>query len=82
MTNNYALIKQNQSDPSIGDVVNVCVWDGNRYDPETKTGWNPPEDVDLVMVDAGWGFGTGDIYEYATGDFYRIVAPNDEVIEE
>lgn len=74
--NRYALIKQNQSDPSIGDVVNVCIWDG-----DTKR-WQPPEDVDLVKVDEGWGFGTGDIYEYATGDFYRVVPPNDEPLDE
>jgi len=76
MMSKYALIKQNATDPSIGDVVNVVVWDGDA------NRWQPPTDVDLVLVDEGWGFGVGDIYEYATGEFYRIIQEASEVIEE
>lgn len=67
--NRYALIKN-------GIVTNVVLWDGD------EKRWQPPEDVDAVVVDDGWGFGCGDIYEYATGDFYRVVTDNDGAIEE
>jgi hypothetical protein len=59
----YALIKQDV-------VVQVCYWDGTDR-------WTPPEDVTLVLIDEGWGFGVGDIYE--NGQFYRPVTPEPEV---
>ncbi|RPI66253.1 MAG: hypothetical protein EHM43_11670 [Ignavibacteriae bacterium] len=62
--NRYALIK--------GEVVdNVVLWDGD------ETRWTPPQDVTLVMVDDGWGFGVGDLY--IDGVFYRPVPPEPTV---
>ena len=63
MIQRYALIKNDT-------VSNVVLWDGSDK-------WTPPEDVTLVMVDEGWGFGVGDLY--IDGVFYRPVPPEPEV---
>jgi hypothetical protein len=63
MVNRYALIKD-------GVVVNVVAWDGTDR-------WTPPEDVELVLLDDGWGFGVGDLY--IDGAFYRPIPPDPEV---
>lgn len=62
----YALIRD-------GIVIQVIKWDGTDR-------WSPPEDVSLVMVDDGWGFGVGDLY--IDGVFYRPVKPEPEVDDE
>ena len=64
MIQRYALIKNEQVD-------NVVAWDGDT------TKWQAPEDVTLVMVDEGWGFGVGDLY--IGGEFFRPVPPEPEV---
>ena len=63
MVNRYALIENEI-------VVNVILWNGTNE-------WTPPENVTLVLVDEGWGFGVGDLY--IDGVFYRPVAPDPEV---
>ncbi len=67
MTNRYALIRGDE-------VINVVLSDGDT------DRWTPPEDVTLIMVDEGWGFGVGDIYE--DGQFYRPVPPEPTVDEQ
>lgn len=59
----YALIRD-------GVVVQVVKWDGSDR-------WTPPEDVEMVVVDDGFGFGAGDLY--IDGQFYRPVTPEPEV---
>ena len=55
-------------------VTNVVEWDGDT------TKWTPPEDVTLVMVDEGWGFGVGDYY--INGEFLRPLPPEPDVDSE
>lgn len=61
--NRYALIKA-------GVVTNVIMWDGSDR-------WTPPADVEMILVDDGWGFGPGDLY--VNGEFYRPLPPEPEV---
>lgn len=62
--NRYALIKA-------GVVTNVIMWDGDT------DRWQAPEDVELILVDEGWGIAPGDLYE--NGEFYRPLPPEPEV---
>ena len=64
--NRYALIKN-------GTVANVVIWDGSDR-------WTPPADVELILVDEGWGFGPGDLY--VDGEFLRPLPPEPEVDDE
>lgn len=45
----YGLIKD-------GVVDNVVEWDGDTNK------WQPPADIELVLMDEGEGFGVGDLY--------------------
>ena len=63
MINRYALIKDEV-------VINVVAWDGSDR-------WAPPEDVEMVLLDEGWGFGVGD--HYINGEFLRPLPPEPDV---
>lgn len=51
-------------------VVNVVLWDGTDR-------WTPPAEATLVLIDEGWGFGVGDIYDGV--GFHRRVTPEPTV---
>ena len=63
MQGRYALI-----DTGLNEIVNVIVWD-----PDTSA-WQPPGGSIMVMIDDGWGFGPGDLYDPITGGFERAVS--------